>query len=1112
MLVRPQKTGCADIKGFPLNALIAVLLSLLPLLVAAPAMSAADNREELPPPLLSAAEIDYPPFSIVDRDGNPDGFSVELLRNVLASMGREVTFRTGPWHEVRNWLENGEVEVLPLVGRTPEREALFDFTFPYMSLHGAIVVRQDTTGVAELDDLRGKQVAVMAGDNAEEFLRREPRDFAIVTTATFQDALRELSAGHHDAVVTQRLVALRLIQENNLTDLKIINKPLEGFRQDFCFAVRDGDRTTLALLNEGLALVMADGTYQRLHAAWFARYELPRRTIVIGGDHNYPPYEFLDTNGRPAGYNVDLSRAIAQAIDLDITIRLGPWAEIRSAMERGEVDVLQGMFYSPKRDLAVDFSPAHAVNHGVAVVRRGTREPPNTPQELEGLRLAAQDGDIMHEYAVEQGFAKHLSSFDSQEEALQAILNDTADVALVSRMTALYLQKSRGWRDLHIARQSLLAPDYCYAVPLNHGALLAELSEGLHLVKSSGDYQRIREKWLGVYEASTPLLILKYILMAAAPLTLIIGGFALWSWSLRRQVADRTRDLLHAQDSISHLNHVLRAIRDINQLIVHEQDSRRLIEQSCVTLTASRGYRSALLILVDDGGRPASWAEAGDRHCLDAVNALLTRGELPPCCSAFTPPATVACAVAPARSICAQCSLSQQSTDNACQLVCAHLRHDDILLGYLIVDQDADREIDGEEQQLFGELAQDLAYALHTMRGRQELVAIEHKRDSLEQQLIQAQKMESVGRLAGGVAHDYNNMLGVIIGNAELVLSRLAPGSDEYEEVEEILAAARRSADITRQLLTFARRQTIAPRLVELNETIEQSLKMLRRLIGENIELRWHPGHGLHHIKIDPVQIDQILTNLCVNASDAIATTGFIAIETDRRSFDEAYCAQHDGFVPGDFVMIAVSDNGSGMTLEQLNLIFEPFYTTKAPGEGTGLGLATVYGIVKQNDGFINVYSEPGEGTSFKIYFPVQAVATKTLRKQSAAPLAKSITGETVLVVEDDPSILKLAGRLLSDLGYQPVLAASATAARELAASDMPLHLLLTDVIMPETNGADLSAEITALRPGLKTVFMSGYAADIIANKGILRDDVHYIQKPFSQAKLAAALKDALSG
>jgi ABC-type amino acid transport substrate-binding protein len=260
--------------------------------------SVGEKAELLSPPISAGSEIGYPPFCVVDSDGQANGFSVELMRAALKAMGREVTFRTGPWTDVKNWLEQGDIQALPLVGRTPEREPVFDFTFPYMSFHGAIVVRQDTTDIQDISDLSGRQVAVMKGDNAEEFVRRKDYGFTIHTTATFEDALRELSDGLHDAVIIQRLVALRLIQKAGLTKLKVLNNPITGYRQDWCFAVREGDRDILSLLNEGLALVMADGTYSHLHSKWFAALDLPsNRRIVIGGDINYPPFEYMDKNG-----------------------------------------------------------------------------------------------------------------------------------------------------------------------------------------------------------------------------------------------------------------------------------------------------------------------------------------------------------------------------------------------------------------------------------------------------------------------------------------------------------------------------------------------------------------------------------------------------------------------------------------------------------------------------------------------------------------------------------------------------------------------------------------------------------------------------------------------
>ncbi len=387
----------------------------------------------------------------------------------------------------------------------------------------------------------------------------------------------------------------------------------------------------------------------------------------------------------------------------------------------------------------------------------------------------------------------------------------------------------------------------------------------------------------------------------------------------------------------------------------------------------------------------------------------------------------------------------------------------------------------------------------------------EDERESLQAQLLQSQKLESVGRLAGGVAHDFNNILSVIIGHTELALEQVAPTDPLHRSLAEIHRAAERSAAITRQLLAFARKQTAAPRPLDLNETVEGMLSMLRRLIGEDIELYWLPGADLWAVNMDPAQIDQIMANLCVNARDAIADVGRLIIETANASIDEAYCMLHEGAVAGEYVTLTVVDSGCGMDPETLGTIFEPFFTTKELGKGTGLGLATVYGIVKQNKGFIQVYSEPGLGTRFIIYLPrhtgglgPSGIADETVEPELGA-------GETILLVEDEPIIQEMAQMMLERLGYVVLPATSPRAAVKLAEAHAgDIQLLMTDVIMPEMNGRDLAAKLQALDPDLRCLFMSGYAADVIVDHGVLAAGVHFIQKPFSMRGLAAKIQYVL--
>jgi len=1434
------------------------------------------------PPILSGCEVDYPPFCMVHEDGRADGFSVELLTVALAKMGREVTYRTGPWSEVRGWLENGDIEALPLVGRTPEREELFDFTVPYLTMHGAIVVRDSTTDVHSLADLQGRVVAVMAGDNAEEFLRREPRDFEIVTELTFADAFQRLAVGACDAVVIQRLIAIRLLEETGLSAaLRIVDQPILEFAQDFCFAVTEGDHELLALLNEGLALVMADGTHRRLYTKWFAHLELPSdRAIVIGGDANYPPFEFLDKDGHPQGYNVDVVRAVAQAAGLTVEIRLGLWTDMVQALESGAIDAMEGMLYSAERESTFDFSQAHIVNHCVAVVRKGDGLPPVSIEDLTDMKIVVQDGDVVQGFLLENGLESHVTAVASQEAALLELAQGDHDCALVARSTALFWIDHHEWSNLVVGRVPLLSPEYCFAVPEGSSALLAELSEGLVAIKQSGEYQRIYEKWMGIYDPNlTAQRTLKLILIVAGSLAIAIVLILIWVRSLRRQVARRTaalaalshrhqaileeipdivmevdarrvyvwsnpagraffgddvigreasqyfvgeqetyqavqqlfdgseeivyvesrqrrfdgadrllawwcrvlkdeagsvvgalstaRDITDQRQAeeelasqyrllrvagktarfggwsvdlatntctwsdtvadihgmpfgfspdveaglafyapewrdkitelfthcaeqgtaydeemeivtqsgervwvrtageavrdeqgrivrvegsfqditarkqtewrIVHANRVLRAIRDVNQLITHETDRDALLRRSCEILISTRGYGSAWIAFQDEERKVLFVTESGIGAEFAAVRGALARGEWPPCCLVAREDSGGIDVVHNTDTNCTTCSLSRSHRETAALV--GMLRFANREYGVLVVALPTQLADDAEEQSLFKELVGDIAYALHAMElesqhgeveealreseekyrtlvdnaqqgvviaqadpvrlrfanpamcdltgyTEEELLAMderrlpaliesddrkrffsnfrrrisgqdiphqdeyriarkdgttrwvslysslidylgekatlttfvditerkrtEEERERLEIQLRQAQKMEAVGRLAGGVAHDFNNLLMGIMNYADLCRDTLDANHPSRKWLDEITREAERSANLTRQLLAFASKQTVNPQVLNLNDAVGGMLRMLHRLIGEGIELVWKPGDQLRPVSIDPGQVDQILANLCINARDAISGVGTLTIETGNASIDEGYCAEHAEAVPGDYVLLAVSDDGRGMDLETLGHAFEPFFTTKNVGEGTGLGLATVYGIVRQNGGFVNVYSEPEHGSTFRIYLPpVHEPSTPTA--DPPGPVRRMEGHETILLVEDEMSIRKTLCMLLERLGYTVLAAEDPDSALRLASHHPgPVDLLITDVVMPGMSGRDLAERLLPTEPDMMVLYMSGYTANVIAHQGILEEGVHFLSKPISRDDLVRAVRQLL--
>jgi PAS domain S-box-containing protein len=385
-------------------------------------------------------------------------------------------------------------------------------------------------------------------------------------------------------------------------------------------------------------------------------------------------------------------------------------------------------------------------------------------------------------------------------------------------------------------------------------------------------------------------------------------------------------------------------------------------------------------------------------------------------------------------------------------------------------------------------------------------------RRHLADQLRQSQKMQAVGELAGGISHDFNNLLMVVKGHGEMLLDRLAEASPLRQNVEQIQKAADRAAALTRQLLAFSRKQVLQPRVLELNEVVNGMIQMFARVIGENIELRFLPAAGLSRVKADPAQMEQVLLNLVVNARDAMPDGGRLTIETSSIEIDSSYAADHAGMGPGHYAMLVVSDTGCGMDTGTQSRIFEPFFTTKAQGKGTGLGLATVYGVVKQSGGFIWVYSEVGRGTTFKIYLPE---VTADVDKRAADKVAGGLQPghETILFVEDEDSVRVLVRGYLEAAGYRVLEAEDGVHALELTAKHTgPIHMLITDVVMPRMSGRELATRLAAKQPDMKVLYISGYTDDSIFRDGVLEGGMFFLQKPFNLRALAQKIREVLEG
>jgi PAS domain S-box-containing protein len=380
----------------------------------------------------------------------------------------------------------------------------------------------------------------------------------------------------------------------------------------------------------------------------------------------------------------------------------------------------------------------------------------------------------------------------------------------------------------------------------------------------------------------------------------------------------------------------------------------------------------------------------------------------------------------------------------------------------------------------------------------------------LEEQLLLTQKMEAIGRLAGGIAHDFNNLLGVILGNTEMMLKSGALAAPQAERVEQIKMAADEAASVTRQLLAFARQQVSEPQVLDLNVVLTDLEPLLRRIVEENVRLDMVRTRDLGVVKIDRSQLSQVILNLVANARDAMGRGGQLTIETCNAYLGEAYAHEHVDVVPGPYVQLSVTDSGAGMDKETVSRIFEPFFTTKEKGAGSGLGLATVYGIVRQSGGHIWVYSESGRGTTFKIYLP--RVSGLEQAAAATAPGEEATNGsETILLVEDSKLLAKVTGDFLVSNGYKVLLAAEASEALHIASEFRGrIHLLLTDVVMPHMNGRELSERLAEQRPDLKVLFMSGHTAGVISQNALLEPDVAFIEKPFTQEALGRRIRQLL--
>jgi PAS domain S-box-containing protein len=872
-------------------------------------------------PVLSGCEPDYPPYCFVTPDHRADGFSVELLRTALEAVGREVVFKTGPWADLKQELADGTLEVLPLVGRTPEREALYDFTVPYLTMHGALFIRNDTTDIQTWGDVKDKRVAVMKGDNAEEYVRRVRLSGRILTPPTFEDAFRMLADGRADAVIAQKLMGVALLRRMGVANIRVVGQPSEEYTQVFCFAVREGNKELLSLLNEGLSIVVARGTQRQLEHKWIgvdARASALARVVVYGGDRAFPPYEFLDEQGRPSGFNIELARAVGREIGADFSFHLAPWTEVRRRIENGELD-LACMFYSAQRERLVDFSVPHTLVYQ-AVFARTDSPPYRHIDDLKGHRISVQNGDIMHDYALEHDLGGRLTVVATPEEALALLAKGQVDYALGSHLQGLYWIRKNGWKDLRAVEAHLYGTEYCYAVPKGNTALRDLFNDGLRKLKETGEYRDIYNKWLGVLEPdftrrqiAHTLLLLSAVasLLAAIALAIIFG--------LRRQVADRTRAL---QQEMAQARVQIAAMEAAHEaIVITDRDGIALwINPAFTTLT---GYT-----LADMLGRPASILAPGRQPdaAYRAIQETLSagrawRGELP------------------------------------------------------------NRRKDGSlytEEITITPVRDRTGVITHQIAIKKDVT----ERNQMEAQLRQQQKLASIGTLARGMAHEVNNPLAGIMNYAQLIKDQGAANAPLATFADEIIAECRRVATITHGLLNFTDQQVAAPSApiptAELLGSILLAAGETARQRG--IALSADIPAALPTLTYRRSQLGLAVTALLANAMEAwgeepqhtgcVGGDRRIVISAREVTTRDQSCVNRGEASDRRWLRLTIEDSGPGIPMEIRDRVFDPFFTTKDRTRHSGLGLWVSRLIIEEKGGKLSVDGEAAAGTRVRVDLP----------------------------------------------------------------------------------------------------------------------------------------------
>nr|MBF0222331.1 transporter substrate-binding domain-containing protein [Desulfobulbaceae bacterium] len=955
--------------------------------------------------LKSASELDYPPFAVVKPDGTADGFSVELLKAVVEAAHHKVDIAVGPWHEIKQQLADGYLDVLPLVAYTPERDKVFDFTAPYLQMHGTIFVRKGNRSIRTEADLKDKEILVMRDDSSHEYAISSKIPAKLILTDTFEEAMRLLSSGKHDAVLCQYLMGLQLTKKLGITNVVSVSetrdaslKPrsviLSGFEQKFCFAVPEGRKELLAFLNEGLAIVFANGSYAEIYDKWFEPI-LPAPSVP-------------------------LATLIKSVLIVLIPVLL--------------ILAIVGIWY---------------LNRQVHL-------------KTQNLRLEIQERKKIEETLIES------------ETNYRDFVEGTDD--LVTRTDSdevLTFVNSKATKYFGLTPEKCIgrsAFDFIHPEDQKMTRDWFALCEAQKLSSSTIENRQINLK---TDERFSMLWTVNFVYDSQGGLksTKAIGR----DITGRKQAEQRFQTIVQTTVGFT---------------------GQQLLDNICTQLCQAFNSECAIV------------GELAGPTTVKAISMLLDGKPVKN--FSYQAPGT------PCGNVLVN-GFSHYPED-VCRLFPESRElHEIAAVGYVgapLVDQNGTAVgilcVMSKKKLILPERAADLMSVIAARASAEiERMSVEREKQEMEGRLHQAQKMEAIGTLAGGIAHDFNNILGVILGYTDLAKEDAPPGSKIKEDLDKISKAANRAAQLVKQILAFSRQSQVERIPIKIQPLIKEALKMVRSSIPTTISIVQDIAHQSGSILADPTQIHQIIMNLSTNAYHAMESSGgvlSVSMKTTVVADDDKKMLLH--VAAGEYVELIVSDTGSGIAPDVIDKIFNPYFTTKEIGRGTGMGLSITHGIMKDCGGAITVESTLGQGSTFHIYFPVVARdALPQIKEAEDIPVGK----ERILFVDDEELLAEMGKNMLERLGYYVTVRRSSIEALAIfQKSPNEFDVVITDQTMPDMTGSDLARRMLQIRPDMPIILCTGYSNLIDEDSAKALGIKEFALKPLTKATIARLVRNVL--